>query len=426
MYRNHYISDVKPGKGIKVAGWVHEIRDKGKLKFVILRDKTGLLQIVLKTGVVPDKLMALQFNKEDVVCFEGEVKESKIAPGGMEMVPTDGEILNKVQLQLPVDPTDLVPSEFDTKLDYRYIDLRRAQTTAIFNIKSTVANAFRSYLYSKGFTEIQTSAITGAATEGGADVFQLKYFETNAYLVQSPQLYKQLAVIGGFDKVFMTVPVFRAEKHNTTTHLNEVFQMDVEIGFADHNEAMDVLEAVVLSMLSEVQEKNGKDLKTLGVEVKIPKKVPRYSYAELIEKLQKAGDPIKWGHDFSKENEKQMYEILGEDLFFIYDWPTEIRAFYSMPTTDPKICHAFDLMYKGLEISSGAMRIHKPEILEDQIRKRGLKVEDFKFYLDAFKLGAPPHAGWSIGLERFTMKLCNLENIRQATLFPRDRTRLHP
>jgi len=324
---------------------------------------------------------------------------------------------------LPVDPTGVVPSEIDTRLDFRYLDLRKKDVSAVFRAKSIAVNAFREKLVALGFTEIHPSAITGAATEGGADVFPIQYFENRAYLVQSPQLYKQLAVIGGFDRVFMTMPVFRAEKHNTTTHLNEITQMDIEMGFADHNDAMDVLEKVVLYILASVNEQIGSEVEG----VIVPEEVPRYSYTELVEKLNKAEFMMKWGDDFTKEAERKLSDIVKHELYFIHSWPTSIRAFYSMPDEgNPKICHAFDLIYRGLEISSGAKRIHVPAMLEEALRSRGLDPHEFEFYISAFRMGAPPHAGWSIGLERLVMKMCNLDNIREAMLFPRDRTRLHP
>jgi len=430
MHRTHYIRDAKKERGtVRIAGWVHDFRDLGKLKFVLVRDITGIMQVTLKKGVVDDGLLeAVKLNKEDVVSFHGELKENKIAPDGVELIPKEFALLNKVERKLPVDPTGVVPSEIDTRLDYRYIDLRKKEVSLIFRTKAIAARAFRDKLTELGFLEIHPSAITGAATEGGADVFQLQYFENKAYLVQSPQLYKQLAVIGGMDKVMMTVPVFRAEKHNTTTHLNEITQMDIEMGFADHNDAMDVLEQVTLHMLKTVKAEVGDEIAAMKwAEVVVPAKVPRYSYTELVEKLNASNFEMKHGWDFTKEAERKLHDILGDELYFIYDWPTEVRAFYSMPDEkNPEICHAFDLMYRGLEISSGAKRIHLPALLEGQLRKRGLDPADFEFYLNAFRMGAPPHAGWSIGLERLVMKMCSQENIREAMLFPRDRVRLLP
>jgi len=431
MDRTHYISESKKniGKVVKIAGWVHDVRDLGKLKFVHVRDQTGIIQVTMKKGMVDDSILeSINVNKEDVVSFEGEIKENRIAPDGVELIPNNFKLLNKVTMKLPVDPTGNVPSELDTRLNYRYIDLRKKDVNLIFKIKSLLISSFREYLTSNGFVEIQPSAITGAATEGGTEVFPIQYFETQAYLVQSPQLYKQLAVIGGLDRVMITMPVFRAEKHNTTTHLNEITQMDIEMGFADHRDVMDVLEGVVLYMLKRADEKFGKEIeRTFGTKVTVPERIPRYTYKELVDKLNSEKFEMKFGEDFSKEAEKKLYEILNKELYFIYDWPTAVRAFYSMPSEEnEEICHAFDLVYRGLEIASGAKRIHIVEILEKQLKKRGMNLANFEFYLNAFRMGAPPHAGWSIGLERFAMKLCCQSNIRETMLFPRDRMRVSP
>jgi aspartyl-tRNA synthetase len=452
MMRTHYVKEAREVGSksvVTIAGWVHDVRDLGKLKFVHVRDTTGIIQVTMKKGEVPDDLLqTVAVNKEDIVTFTGTIKENKIAPDGVELVPSRFKLLNKVERKLPIDPTEKVQSDVDTRLNFRYLDLRVQKIASIFKIKSAAVRAFREKTSEMGFLEIHPSAITGAATEGGADVFQIQYFENRAYLVQSPQLYKQLAVIGGLDRVAMTVPVFRAEKHNTTTHLNEITQMDVEIGFADHNDAMDVLEEVIVHILSSVKNSMANEagrrilpsipnssavrneLKTANAErfeIVIPKKVPRYTYSEMVEKLNAHGFRMRFGEDFSKEAEKKMSDILGEELYFIYDWPTDIRAFYSMPSDkNPKVCHAFDLVYRGLEIASGAQRIHQAAKLEAELKRRGLELNEFEFYLNAFRMGAPPHAGWSIGLERLVMKMCNLSNIREAMLFPRDRTRVHP
>jgi aspartyl-tRNA synthetase len=430
MERTHYVNEAKKaGEGkITIAGWVNDVRDLGKLKFVHVRDITGVMQVTMKKGIVPDELLeSVDLNREDVVSFTGILQDNKMAPDGMELIPESFKLFSKVEKKLPVDPSGNVESELETRLDYRYIDLRKKDISTIFRAKSVIARAFREKMEELKFTEIHPSAISGAATEGGTDVFPIQYFENKAFLVQSPQLYKQLAVVGGFDRVTMTVPVFRAEKHNTVSHLNEIVQMDMEMGFADHNDAMDILEKTFLHMLGRVKERLGPDLEEIGTEVKIPTEVPRYKHKDLVKKLQDSGFEIGDRDDFSKEAEKKLHELLGHELYFIYDWPTEVRAFYSMPDKeDEGICHAFDMMYKGLELASGAKRIHIPSVLEEQLRKRGLDPANFDFYINAFRMGAPPHAGWSIGLERATMQICGLNNIREAMLFPRDRTRIHP
>lgn len=429
MLRKDYINEAKAKKGqeVEIAGWVHKFVDMGKLKFLIVRDRTGEIQVTAKKGIVPDELLAkITANREYVVRVKGTVKENKIAPDGVEIIPLEYEVLNSVDEKLPVDPTEEVPSDLDTRLEYRYLDLRRKKINAIFELKSVIVNAYRKKLSGMGFTEIHPSAIIAAASEGGTDVFEMKYFEHRAYLAQSPQLYKQIAVIGGLDKVFITMPVFRAEKHNTTTHLNEITMMDAEIGFADHHDAMDVLEAAFLEMLRSASARP-ELLAACGTTVNVPEKIRRIPYKEVIKMLQNDGDKIEWGHDFSKEHEKRLAELVGEEAFFIYDFPTSIRAFYSMPNQkNPEICNSFDLMYRGLEISSGAQRIHKADLLEAALKGRGLNPADFGFYVKAFRFGAPPHAGFGIGLERLVMKICSQDNIREAALFPRDRTRLYP
>ncbi len=429
MFRKQYISEAKKliGKEVIVAGWVHELRDIGKIKFLVLRDKTGLIQIIVKKGLVPDSVLEnFKFNREDVVSIVGTLQENKIAPGGVEIIPKEITLLGSIEKKLPVDPSDAVHSDLDTRLDYRYIDLRRKVPHAIFSIKSQIASAFREKARDLGCQEIHPTSLTGAATEGGAEVFPVLYFDRKAFLAQSPQLYKQLAVVGGLDKVFMTTPVFRAEKHSTTTHLNEIIQMDVEIGFATHLDAMNYLETIFLHILNKTSEMK-EELSILNVDLKIPTKLKQYKYDEIIDLLKENNFSIEWGEDLSKEAEKKLDSILDEEAYFIYEWPTITRAFYSMPKKGrDDVCEAFDLMYKGLEISSGAQRIHVPELLEEQLRRRGLDPANFEFYVNAFRYGSPPHAGWSIGLERLTQTITNQSNIRECMLFPRDRHRLHP
>jgi len=430
MIRTHYISDAKKkiGHEIVLAGWVHDCRDLGKVRFILLRDKSGIIQVFAKKGEVDDKLFEnMSQPRETVLEVKGKVVESKIASGGVEVAPSGVKIISSPSVKIPIDITGKVPAELDVRLDSRYVDLRQPKTRAIFKIKSETSRAFRESLISQGFEEIHTPCLVAAATEGGADLFKVQYFEKEANLAQSPQLYKQLAVVGGMDKVFMTTPAFRAEKHNTLTHLNEVLQMDIEMGFCDENDAMDVLEKTLIDILEYISKECKPELELLNSSIKIPKKIPRYEYGELVKKLSASGVKMEWGDDFDREKEAKMQEILGDEAYFITKWPTQIRAFYSMPFEDnPKICKAYDLMYRGLEIASGAQRIHIPELLINQLKARGLEPDEFEFYINAFRVGAPPHAGWSIGIERLVMKMCNLHNIREATLFPRDRTRLTP
>ena len=428
-HKNHYIRELNSmiGQTVKTAGWVHETRDLGKIKFLLLRDATGIVQVTAKKGKVEDSILeAMELGKEDVISIEGTVVEMKNAPNGVELIPTKITVLSSVSRKLPVDPTDKVPSELDTRLDYRYIDLRRKTTRAIFDIVSAIPTAFREKALELGFQEIRPPSIVASSTEGGSNLFPIIYFEREAFLSQSPQLYKQLAIVGGMERVFMLTPAFRAEKHNTSFHLNEVLQMDLEMGFADHHDAMDALEQTALHIVKRVKENCPGQLESLGVELQVPSEVPRYSYTQALEKLS-PDFKLEWGDDLSREHEEALCLKSGSEMVMVYEWPTLARAFYSMPNEDDeKICNSYDLLYRGTEISSGAQRIHVPEILIEQLKKRGLNPDNFEFYINAFRYGAPPHAGWSIGLERIAMKICKLSNIREAAMFPRDRTRLVP
>ncbi|MFH0836103.1 MAG: aspartate--tRNA(Asn) ligase [Candidatus Micrarchaeota archaeon] len=433
MLRTHYIGELNAdvyGKKVALAGWVHEIRDLGSFKFVILRDKTGLIQITVKKKEADAELLD-DFNrlvKETCILCTGVVQQSKIANLGAELFPEDLVVLGEVLDKVPFELTGKVPAELDVRLDNRFVDLRRKEPSAIFKIRHTVQQAFREFLLNAGFQEINTPTIVSSSTEGGADLFPVIYFEKQAYLAQSPQLYKQLAVVGGMDKVFMTQPVFRAEKHNTTVHLNEVTQMDAEMGFCNADDAVEVLEKTTLHILKRVHEKNKPELEQLSaLPIKVPLQVKQFTYNQVIDAIKSHDVEMNWGEDFPKEVEAKLPVILGEDLFFIREWPTQLRAFYSMPMDEnPEICHAYDLVFKGLEIASGAQRIHVPSLLVKQLKARGLKPVDFQSYIDAFKYGAPPHAGWSIGAERIVMKLTDQSNIRECSLFPRDRHRLLP
>ncbi len=416
----------RPGEKASVAGYVHEIRGMGKLAFISLRDWTGKVQVIAKKNDLSEDVFSkTNVNKEDVIFVEGTVSKSSIAPDGVEIVLSNITLLSKVEKKLPVDPTGVVPSEIDTRLNFRFIDLRSESVNSIFRAKSVIVNAFREFALSSGFVEIHPTTLVGAATEGGSDVFEIQYFENKAYLAQSPQLYKQMAVIGGLEKVFMTIPAFRAEKHNTTTHLNEITMMDCEIGFCDDEMAAKCLVDAFKYITKKASEFG--PAKSVNPDIHEVKNVKAYTYTEIIDLLNENNEKIKWGEDFSKEQERKSFEILNEDAYIIKEFPTAIRAFYSMPKEDnPEVCKSFDLMYKGLEMSSGAQRIHVPALLEKQLEKRGMNPANFEFYVDAFRYGAPPHAGWGLGLERLTMKLLNLNNIREAMLFPRDRTRLVP
>ncbi|MBW6451835.1 MAG: aspartate--tRNA(Asn) ligase [DPANN group archaeon] len=426
-----YSSEVKAGDTVKVGGWVHDKRDLGNLIFLLLRDKDGIIQITAKTGETDEELIKTikKLVKETVILVDGVAVENNRAPKGFELKPTKLEIVSETETPLPLEITNKVQSDIDTRLDNRFIDLRRAEVQAIFKIQSRIMKVFRDTLYNKEFTEIVPPSIIASTSEGGAELFPIPYYDKEAFLAQSPQLYKQMAVVGGLEKVCMITPVWRAEVSHTTKHLSESRQMDIEMAFADDNDVLEILDEVILNIFSDIKENCKEELKTLGHDFELPKKkMKRITYDETVELLNKNCEKMTWGDDISSAGEKKICEIVGwEQPFIITGWPTAVRAFYTMPDTkNPKISKSFDLIYKGVELLSGAQRIHKPEVLIDALNKKGLNPENFKDYIKTFRYGAPYHAGWSIGLERLTMMLTGVSNVREACLFPRDTKRITP
>ena len=426
MFDRVYIAEAKHkvGEKVTIAGWVVRTRDLAKIKFIIIRDITGEIQVTVKNL---DLLPQEGVSREDVIAFTGKAVQSKIANAGIEFFPERIEVVNKSKQPLPVDIAETSQSELETRLNWRFLDFRAPHTRAIFTIQNRLLASFRGWLTNNDYIEIQPPCIIATASEGGSDLFGLPYFEKKAFLAQSPQLYKQMCAIS-FEKVFTVTPIWRAEKFNTPTHLNEVRQMDIEQAFADDETVMKVLERIIVHMLSDVKEHCAEELSILKRELVIPKlPFKRVTYTEAVEMLHKAGEQINWGDDFTKPQEKKMMELVGEQVFFLKDWPSAQKAFYSMPFDDnPEVVHAFDCIYSGIEISSGTQRIHIPELLRERIRGKGLNPENFESYTEAFAYGAPPHAGWSIGLERLTMTVTGMTNIRECCMFPRDRERLIP
>ncbi len=422
-----YIRDLKVGEEVLLKGWVFEIRELAKLKFVVLRDMTGMIQCVATDSKLFDKIGELTL--ESVVSITGKVKKANVkaefARKDVEVEVLELEILNKAD-NLPIQVNEkAVTTELSTRLDNRSLDVRKQRVTAIFKIQSVIINAFREYFSNNNFIEIQTPGIIATSTEGGTDLFEVKYFDQKAYLAQSPQLYKQLVAIS-FEKVFLTTPVWRAEKHDTTKHINEIRQMDIEVAFADDIAIMKYLEDVVRFIAKKVIDKCKNELDILGVSLKIPS-AKYLKYSEAVEILNKKGFKMKYGEDFEPEAERKLCSFFPDSIVFTYEWPIDIKPFYIWPKDEKKgLSGGFDALYGGMEISSGGQRVHKPEILIKQLKNKGLKPESFKWYIDAFRFGAPMHAGWSIGLERLTQTMLKLDNIREATLFPRDRKRLTP
>jgi len=335
-------------------------------------------------------------------------------------------VVNRAETPLPLDPRGVQNTLLETRLNWRFLDFRSEESNAIFKIQSRILQTFREFFTARHYVEIQPPVIIASASEGGAELFSLKYFEKDAYLAQSPQLYKQMCAIS-FEKVFTVLPVFRAEKFEQPTHLNEVRQMDIEQAFSTDEDVMKVLEEFLAECIKKITVSCSEELEKISQKLE-PLHLPirRVQYLDAIDLLRKNGEDIQVGNDFSKTQEKRLSQLVKEEAFFIVGWPSEQKAFYAMPNQDGKTSRAFDLIYRGLEIASGTQRIHLPSVLIQQLKSKGLNPENFRFYVDSFRYGAPPHAGWSIGLERLTMKMTGRENIRETTMFPRDRNRLSP
>ena len=414
----------------EIIGWVHEVRDLGGLTFFLIRDRTGIIQVTIPKKKVPAEIVeaARDVSRESVVRVQGKVKAIEKAPGGREIVPEELEIISVAESPLPLDVAEKVPAEMDTRIDSRFLDVRKPRVRAIFAIRSVVTCAATEFLHSRGYINITTPKIVAAATEGGTELFPIAYFEKEAFMNQSPQLYKQMMMAAGFEKVFEIGPIFRAEEHNTVRHLNEATSLDVEASFADHNDVMELLEDLIVYVYEAVAKTCGEHLAELDVDLAVPKKpFPRIPYAEAIEIANATiEEKLAFGDDLSPAAERAIGDEIGQH-YFVVDWPTEIRPYYAMPYPDkPELCKAFDLMHPRMELSSGAQRIHDHDLLVERIRAKGLAPEAFEFYLKAFRYGMPPHAGWGLGIERLVMTMLGLGNIREAVLFPRDRHRLTP
>ena len=426
------IQSVTPETGhAEISGWVHEVRDLGGLAFFLIRDRTGIIQVTIPKKKVSDAVLAAAkaVSRESVVKVVGMVKAMEKAPGGRELIPDIFEIVSLAATPLPLDVVEKVPADLDTRLDSRFLDVRRPRVAAVFQIRSAAMHAMNDYFHKEGFIGITTPKIVAAATEGGTELFPIAYFDKEAFLNQSPQLYKQMMMAAGFEKVYEIGPIFRAEEHNTTKHLNEATSIDIEVSYVDHHEVMRILEDLIVKTYEYVNATCGDYLANLEIADFAVPKAPfaRLPYADAIAIAQKKiADPIKYGDDIGAAAEHAIGDEMGGH-YFIVDWPTEIRPYYAMPyENDPSICKAFDLMHPRMELSSGAERVHQYDLLVSQIKKKGLNPESFEFYLRPFRFGMPPHAGWGLGADRLIMTMLGLSNVREAVLFPRDMHRLVP
>ena len=407
-----------------LCGWLQDTRNLGGIAFLQLRDITGVIQLTLlkkKLGDGNFKNWA-NINRESIILVRGIVKENKEAPGGVEMLPDNIELMNEAETPLPLGVIDKIDSEIETRLNARYLDLRKTEIAANFQIRAAISGAVHKHLRRENFLEVQTPKIIASATEGGTSLFEMKYFDKTAYLAQSPQLYKQMLMSGGLERVYEVGPAFRAEEHNTPRHLNEFISIDIEMSFADDDVVMGVMERLIATAARTVS-KETKALKTLGIEpIELELPLSRITYDEAVEM---AKGKAKWGEDLSMEATRAIAEQMN-GFYFITKWPLSLKPFYIQPDDDPKYSKGFDFMYNEIEMTSGGQRVHDVNLLRERLKEQGLDPEGFNHYLDPFRYGMPPHAGWGLGLDRLAMIFAGAKNVRECVLFPRDRTRMTP
>jgi len=421
-----------PTSEVVVMGWVSSVRDHGNIQFIILKDAYGEIQITAKKGECSDSLfeMTKEVKEHSSIAVRGKVRPQEKAPNGAELLPVELKAFSIASKSAPF----LVQSKtstvgIETRLDLRAVDLRRSYLGSVFRIRQTVLGSVREFLARQGFIEVHTPKMIATATEGGAALFPIFYYDREAFLAQSPQLYKEQLTMA-FENVFEIGPIFRAEPSRTNRHLSEAISIDVERAFVDYNDIMSLLERIIVHVVDSIKEKNQEDMKFMELQlpaVELP--FPKYLYSDLIDRLQEAGERMQWGDDISPQAMKTLQDERLEGFYFIIDWPTSTKPFYVKPsagTETGRVSESFDLMFGSLELSSGSTRINRKDQLIERMTKQGLKPEAFDYHLRVFDYGMPPHAGFGLGLERLMMALAKIENIRDATLYPRDIDRLAP
>lgn len=421
------------GKKISVSGWIHKIRKMGGITFIVIRDRAGLVQGVV--GKKEANKVLENLSTESVVNITGEVVKEDRAPQGAEIRVDSVELISKVSEEIPVEINKKeLRANLDTLLDNRPLTLRSPEQRAIFKVQAIIVDTFRKFLEREGFTEINTPKIVEAGLEtGGAEMFEVKYFNKKAFLAQSPQMYKQI-MVGVFERVFETAFIYRAEKHSTSRHLNEYLSLDLEMGFIEsYTDIMDLEERFLAELIGRLQKEASSEFNLLGANIpEIPKTFPRLKLSEVQEILNKEykedciGEP-----DLTPDQEKLItqyaMEKLGSEFVFVTHYPSKKRPFYTHDDPEnPKETLSFDLLFRGLEITTGGQRLHLFEDYKRKMEERNMDIKSFGDYLSVFRFGMPPHGGLAIGAERLTARLLELDNIREASMFPRDINRLRP
>lgn len=418
---------------VTVFGWVHRIRELGGISFLLLRDRTGIAQLVWEpgrgAGEAGGTTVGGGVTAESVVRADGRVVKNDKAPGGYEVRITSIQVMSRAETPLPYQPNK-GGAGLETTLDHRTLSLRNPRINACFKVQSSILDHFARHLRSHAFTEIKSSKLVAGGTEGGAGLFRVEYFDMSMFLAQSPQFYKQAMVASGMERVFEIGAAYRAEKHETARHLNEYISLDIEMGFIDNIEKLMDIEVDILCAVADGVRRDCAqliDTHTLPIpDSATLRRAPRIAYAEALRIITREGAGRAF--EINPEGERLLCAWAEKnhdtDLLFVYGFPIRKRPFYTRP--DGTSTHSFDCLFRGVEITTGGLRIHDYASLQANIVRFGLRVEELSHYLDIFRYGCPPHGGFAIGLERLTQKFCNLGSVKEASLFPRDRSRTSP
>ncbi len=422
-------------KKIRFFGWVSESRDFGGLRFLSLRDRFGFLQVTAHKKKVKQELFEKvpEFTKESLLCVEGKIEKSPKAPAGVELIPDKIELVSNAHTPTPIDMSGKIETDQSARLDWRSIDLRKPKNQALFTVQAKLLQGAQEWLNENSYQQVFTPCLMGAASESGAEVFRMKYFDTEAFLRQDPQLHRQLAIAGGIEKLYDIGPSWRAEQSHTTKHLCEHRAIAVEEAFIEDETTTErAQEELVVAMLKKVKKECKEELKLLEVGFKIPETpFPELRFPKVYDIIEEKGGSVERGKDPDAEGEKIIWDYIQKkfkaDFYFFNRFPFEAKPFYVMRVDEePEYARSVDLYFRGLELSSGGQREHRHERIVEQVKLKGMALDSVEWFTKFFKYGVPPHGGFAIGIERITQQLLNVENIRDTALFPRDPTRVLP
>lgn len=436
MLDRTYIEELTPerdGKATTIAGHVHELRDLGGILFVVVRDRTGRLQVVVKAEQTPDVFeRASELAGEDVVQVAGTLSATDQAPGGVELLPEELAVVSEARDSPSIEVSKDVDADLSTELDERHLSVRQPETRAVFSLRATAMRAMRDWFDDQQFEEVDTPELSTAGAEGGADLFPVVYYDREAYLSQSPQLYKQILVASGFDRLYEMGHAFRAEDFGTSRHVSEIAMFDVELGYIeDHHDVMDVQEESLRYTIEQVEANASRELDLLDVDLQVPTEdFPRLTFEEARTILRDEFDHVaEDSTDLDSKGERLLGEHFaakGHPAVFVVGYPEEKFYYMQGVAGDDVASRKFDLLYLGQEMSSGGQREHDADRLRETMVEQGVDPADFEFYLDAFRFGVPPHGGYGLGIDRLVQQLAGRDNVKEAILFPRDPDRLTP